>query len=244
FSYLAHQSPTLCDLVAEKMKPDEDFIVFANRWRTMASRSEVMIPESQAVAMLVTNTTPQLRGILMFSELRSFQQLYNRAKVVQAQIKESMIPNIFESKPPRGRKPASVPTTEGVTINEQVNALHSPSGRPPYRPHPAPTPAYAPPPPGPYLHPAPMPAPTPAYAPPQHGPYFPPAPVPAPAPPYAYPPRQPRPMPVQRQYHNVPPPNAFPRPGQKRINYPPLPEALEDIFAVFMAHGVLNLPPR
>src|SRR5262249_36877915 len=165
FSYLAHQSPTLCELVAEKMKPDEDFIVFANRWRTMASRSEVMIPESQAVAMLVTNTTPQLRGILMFSELRSFQQLYNRAKVVQAQIKESMIPNIFESKPPRGRKPASVPTTEGVTINEQVNAFHNPPGRPPYKPHPAPTPAYTPPSPqpGPYLHPAPVPSPTFAY---------------------------------------------------------------------------------
>src|SRR5262249_36600817 len=162
--------------------------------------------------------------------------------------KESMIPNIFESKPPRGRKPASVPTTEGVTINEQVNAFHNPLGRPPYKPHPAPTPAYTPPPPqpGPYLHPAPMPAPTLAYAPPppQHGPYFPPAPMPAPAPTYAYPPQQPRPMPVQRQYHNVPPPNAFPRPGQKRLNYPPLPESLEDIFAVFMAHGVLNLPPR
>jgi len=46
FCYLAHQSPTLSDLVAEKMKPDEDFIVFANRWRMMASRSEVVIPEN------------------------------------------------------------------------------------------------------------------------------------------------------------------------------------------------------
>jgi len=83
FSYLVGQSPTLCDLVSEKMKPDEDFIAFANRWRTMAAQSEVAILEKQAVSMLVTNTTPPLWNILLYSDLRSFQQLYNRARAIQ-----------------------------------------------------------------------------------------------------------------------------------------------------------------
>jgi len=84
----------------------------------------------------------------MLSELNSFQQLYGRAKVVQAQIKEYSIPNILESKPSRGRKSAPVPTTEGVTINEHVNAFHNQRSRPHHKPSLAlvqmPTLAYAP----------------------------------------------------------------------------------------------------
>src|SRR5262249_26281104 len=96
-----------------------------NRWRTMASSSEVIIPETQGITILVNNTTPQLRAVLMLSELHTFEQLYNRAKVVQAQIRESTLPIFFESKL-KGRKPASIPTTEGVTINEQVTAFQNP----------------------------------------------------------------------------------------------------------------------
>jgi len=125
FSHMTHQRPTVYDLVSEKMKPDEDFTLFANRWRTMASKSEVLIPEAQAVTMMVSNTTPQLKAVLMLSELNTYTQLYNRAKIVQAQIKESTLPVFFEPKP-RGRKPPPVPTTEGVTLNEQVTALQNP----------------------------------------------------------------------------------------------------------------------
>jgi len=114
FSHLTHQTPTLFDLVMEKMKPDEDFLHFANRSRTMVSRSEVIIPKAQAVAMIVNNTTSQLRAILMLSELHTFSQLYNRAKIVQAQIRESVL-HVFFKQRPRGRKPVPVPTTEGVT---------------------------------------------------------------------------------------------------------------------------------
>src|SRR5262249_31204808 len=146
FSYLTHQSPTLYELVMEKMKPDEDFVVFANRWRTMASRSEVIIPENQAVTMIINNTIPQLRAILMLSEMHTFQQLYAQAKVVQAQIKEFLVPNMFEPRI-RGRKSAPVPTTEGVMINEQVSILNNPPNKPLPRPHLPPPPVVAPPPP-------------------------------------------------------------------------------------------------
>ncbi|MQM20914.1 hypothetical protein Taro_053944, partial [Colocasia esculenta] len=117
FSYMATQVPTLSDLVVEKMRPDEDFVTFANRWRSMASRADVTIPESQAIIMIVNNTTSQLKSILMLSEFPSFAHLYNRARVVQNQIKDSSLPHFFEGKP-KGRKAPAAPTTEGVTINE------------------------------------------------------------------------------------------------------------------------------
>ncbi|MQL74680.1 hypothetical protein Taro_007049 [Colocasia esculenta] len=77
FYYMATQVPTLPDLVAEKMRPDEDFVTFANRWRSMASRADLPIPESQAIIMIVTNTIPLLKSILMLSEFPSFAHLYN-----------------------------------------------------------------------------------------------------------------------------------------------------------------------
>ncbi|MQL90658.1 hypothetical protein Taro_023251 [Colocasia esculenta] len=129
---MATQVPTLPDLVAEKMKPDEEFVTFANRWRSMASRVDIPIPESQAITMLVTNTTPVLRSILMLSEFPSFAHLYNRARVVQNQIKDSSLPHFFEGKP-KGCKAPTAPTTEGVTVNECVNACSQPL-RPPNKP--------------------------------------------------------------------------------------------------------------
>lgn len=82
FGHTSLIAPTLFDLVMEKMKPDEDFIHFPNRWRIMASKTEVPIHESQAITMLVNNSTPQLRAILMLSKLHTFPQLYNRARIV------------------------------------------------------------------------------------------------------------------------------------------------------------------
>jgi len=84
FSHLTHQVPTPFDLVMEKMKPYEDCLQFANRWRTMASRSGIIVLETQAVTIIVNNATPQLRAVLMLSELHTFSQLYNQAKIVQA----------------------------------------------------------------------------------------------------------------------------------------------------------------
>jgi len=73
FSHLTYQSPTLFDLFSEKMRPDEDFLVYANRWCTMAARSELPVPERQAITIIVNNATPQLKVVLMLSELRTFE---------------------------------------------------------------------------------------------------------------------------------------------------------------------------
>src|SRR5262249_39630571 len=82
FSHLTYQSPTLFDLFSERMRLDEDFLTYANRWRTMAARSELPVPERQAITVIVNNATPQLKAVLMLSELLTFHQLYHTAKVV------------------------------------------------------------------------------------------------------------------------------------------------------------------
>lgn len=56
----------------EKMRPNKDFIHIANRWRIMAFKTEVPIPESQAFTMLINNAIPQLRAILILNELHTF----------------------------------------------------------------------------------------------------------------------------------------------------------------------------
>src|SRR5262249_41201368 len=87
FSYLAPPTSTVTDLVNEKMKSDENFHDFANRWVTMLNNSGIRIPESQAIPMIVNNATPQLRSILMISEIHNIHQLHRRAKIIEAQIR-------------------------------------------------------------------------------------------------------------------------------------------------------------
>src|SRR5262249_31807174 len=55
-------------------------------------------------------------------------------------MRESLLPNILEPKT-RGKKATPVPTTEGVTVNEQVNAFQNQPGQFPFRPNLAPAPA-------------------------------------------------------------------------------------------------------
>src|SRR5262249_25031214 len=126
-------------------------------------------------------------------------------------------PIFFESKP-GGRKPMPIPTTEGVTVNEQVTAFQNPpapqqkSPRQNYEPTPQQQQYQN------YQQVL------------QH---------------QQQPQRQqPRPAQPPRQYHAVPPPTGVRRSGPKRQAYPPLPETLEDIFTALMAHNIIQLPPR
>src|SRR5262249_26836896 len=82
FSFLIPPTLTLTDLVNEKMKPDESFPDFANRWVTMANKSKIRIPESQAVTIMVNNTVAHIRAFLVLTELRTFAQVYHRAKII------------------------------------------------------------------------------------------------------------------------------------------------------------------
>src|SRR5262249_15957690 len=115
FDYLIPQPPTLIDLVNEKMSPGEDFLDFAIRWQGMASRSEAIIPESQAVTLMIKNAIPQLRDILIFSDLRTIPQLCNRARIIQTQLTESMMPDY---------------NTEDSIIGRPVNTIQSQPRRP------------------------------------------------------------------------------------------------------------------
>ena len=45
YNHRVPHKPTAGDLTTEKMRPNEDFVTFASRWRDMAARSECYIPE-------------------------------------------------------------------------------------------------------------------------------------------------------------------------------------------------------
>lgn len=110
--------PKMTDLIAEKMKTDESFFQFASRWRDLASRSPVVMPESEAVSILIHNYTPQFRAILPLSDLTTFAQLYHRAKIVQTQIPSRTRLKRFNNR----RNQNNNTTTEG----EQVNSVSWP----------------------------------------------------------------------------------------------------------------------
>ena len=46
---------SLTDLIAEKMRPDEDFTQFANQWRLLATKMKVPIPEVEQINLIVNN---------------------------------------------------------------------------------------------------------------------------------------------------------------------------------------------
>ncbi|MQL93220.1 hypothetical protein Taro_025864 [Colocasia esculenta] len=95
-------------------------------------KADLPIPESQAITMIVTNTTPLLRFILMLSEFPFVANLYNQARVVKNQIKDASLSPFFEGKL-KGRKTSATPTTEGVIIDESINVCYQPL-RPPNKP--------------------------------------------------------------------------------------------------------------
>ena len=45
YSHRVGYVPSLTDLIAEKMRPDEDFTQFADRWRLLAAKMCILIPE-------------------------------------------------------------------------------------------------------------------------------------------------------------------------------------------------------
>ncbi|MQL72249.1 hypothetical protein Taro_004575 [Colocasia esculenta] len=114
---------SITDLMAEKMKADEDFVHFADRWRLMAEKLKDALSESEQVKMITANATPQFRHILAMNKLTTMEELYERARYIQTQLKDSPIVAMFEPKARVVKKPvgtsASGPVTEGVISNEQ-----------------------------------------------------------------------------------------------------------------------------
>ena len=61
YSHRVGYVPSLTDLIAEKMRPDEDFTWFADRWRLLAAKIRVPIPEVEQINLIVNNSNPYLR---------------------------------------------------------------------------------------------------------------------------------------------------------------------------------------
>ncbi|MQL71032.1 hypothetical protein Taro_003351 [Colocasia esculenta] len=115
-------SLSITDLMAEKMKVEEDFLHYADRWRALAKILRDPLSESEQVKMITANATPQFRHILAMNKLR--------ARYIQTQLKDSPIMAMFEPKARtmkknNGNPSTGGPTTEGVMQNEQLNNLNS-----------------------------------------------------------------------------------------------------------------------
>ena len=70
------------------MKPEEEWVTFANRWREMASRSGLDIPERQVVQTLIANTTGPMKRGLANAYCPSVTALYKVAASVKDNIHE------------------------------------------------------------------------------------------------------------------------------------------------------------
>ncbi|MQL80814.1 hypothetical protein Taro_013266 [Colocasia esculenta] len=122
---------SITDLTAEKMRADEDFTHYADRWRTLVERLSDPLSEAEQVKMITVNVAPQFRHILAMNKLTTMEELYERARYIQTQLKDSPIMAMFEPKARTLKKsvgtPAGGPTTEGDIHNEQVSAMGNPS---------------------------------------------------------------------------------------------------------------------
>ncbi|MQL88082.1 hypothetical protein Taro_020630 [Colocasia esculenta] len=119
---------SLTDLIAEKMKPDEDFSAYADRWRQMATRVLGYLPEGEKVKIIIANATPAYRNILAMNDISNMHQLYSWARFIQTQLKDSPIHSMFEPQKSRFQRKPQGPITEGVQVNEQVSAFN-PTGQ-------------------------------------------------------------------------------------------------------------------
>ena len=81
--------PTLTDLIAEKMKPDEDFVQFTDRWRLLAAKMRISIHESEQIKLIVNNADPYLKTWMSLTGIPvSFTKLYSKGRTIQNQLKD------------------------------------------------------------------------------------------------------------------------------------------------------------
>jgi len=115
--------PTITDLVKEKMKPDEDLATFVQRWRALAARSSCVLSEQEQIQMIVQNALSHIHSWINITGCpTTFTQLYQRGTEVQSALKDPTF-QLYASKSKPSRKDQG-PTTEGVTINEQISLVN------------------------------------------------------------------------------------------------------------------------
>ena len=76
--------PRRTDLIVEKMRPDEDFTQFADRWRLLAAKMRVPIPEVEQINLIVNNSNPYLKTWLSLTGMPiTFIELYSWGRSIQ-----------------------------------------------------------------------------------------------------------------------------------------------------------------
>ena len=81
--------PTLTDLIAKKMKPNEDFVQFVNRWRLLAAKMRNSIHESEQIKLIVSNADPYLKTWMSLTGIPvSFTELYSKGRTIQNQLRD------------------------------------------------------------------------------------------------------------------------------------------------------------
>ena len=81
--------PTLTDVIDEKMKPDEDFVQFVDRWRLLAAKIRISIHESEQIKLIINNADPYLRTRMSLTEIPvSFTELYSKGRTIQNQLRD------------------------------------------------------------------------------------------------------------------------------------------------------------
>ena len=115
YSHRVGYVPSLTDLIVEKMRSDEDFTQFADRWRLLATKMLIPIPEVEQINLIVNNSNPYLRTWLSLTDMPiTFAELYSRGQSIQIQLRDPS----FQLYLPRLKKKDPIPTTEGTTSNE------------------------------------------------------------------------------------------------------------------------------
>ena len=89
---------TFHDLSKEVMRRGESWVTFANRWREMAARSGLTIPERQVVQTLIANTTGPTKKGFVNAYCPNVTALYE----VAASVKENL--HEFMEEPKKSRK--------------------------------------------------------------------------------------------------------------------------------------------
>ncbi|MQL68687.1 hypothetical protein Taro_000949 [Colocasia esculenta] len=89
-------SLSITDLASEKMRPDEEFVQFADRWRSIATRLQHVLSESEQIKIIISNSTPTFKHILAMNRLDKMEEHYERGRYIQTHLMDSPIIDLFK----------------------------------------------------------------------------------------------------------------------------------------------------
>lgn len=107
------------------MKPDEESIVFIDRWKESYYLSELTLPEPQVVQMIISNSIPGISALLKIAECTTLAQLYHKGPSMQHILKDGSLNNALGlTKSQRGQNAS----TNADLLHEQVSVVRPATG--------------------------------------------------------------------------------------------------------------------